>query len=103
MARQAPYLQTNLQRICFVDNEDGGLVTDPGCTHQEIERRAYYSWEDCGRPFGSPEVDWFNAEQELAAIKPEGILTKVAREIGSALGGAVGLLSDLNPIKGGSP
>jgi hypothetical protein len=47
-------------------------------------------------------VDWFNAEQELAAIEPESVLSKVAREVGSALGSAVALLSDLTPAKGGS-
>ena len=28
---------------------------------------AYENWERRGRPFGSPEVDWFAAEKELAA------------------------------------
>jgi hypothetical protein len=68
-------------------------VTHPSCSHGEIELQAYHSWEARGRPFGSPEVDWFNAEQELAAIEPEGVLSKVAREVGSALGSAVALLS----------
>jgi hypothetical protein len=90
------------QIVCFADNKDGGLVTYPGWSHEEIERRAYHSWEARGRPFGSPEVDWFNAEQEFAAVEPEGVLSKVAREVGSALGGAVALLSELNPMKGES-
>jgi hypothetical protein len=47
-------------------------------------------------------VDWFNAEQELAGTEPGGVLSKVARGIGSALGSAVALLNDLNPTKGGS-
>jgi Protein of unknown function (DUF2934) len=77
-------------------------VTDPRCTHEEIELRAYHLWEARGRPYGSPEVDWFNAEQELAGTEPGGVLSKVARGIGSALGSAVALLNDLNPTKGGS-
>ena len=28
---------------------------------------AYENWERRGRPIGSPEVDWFAAEKELAA------------------------------------
>ena len=88
--------------LCFVDNEDGGLVTDPGYSHEEIELRAYYSWEARGRPFGSPEVDWFNAERDRAAVEPESVLSKVARDVGSALGRGVALLSDLNPMKGES-
>jgi hypothetical protein len=75
-------------------------VTHPGSSHEVIELRAYQSWEARGRPFGSPEVDWFKAEQELAAIAPESVLSKVARDVGSALGNAVALLSDLNPMKG---
>lgn len=31
----------------------------------EIEKLAYRFWEERGRPFGSPEEDWFKAESEL--------------------------------------
>jgi hypothetical protein len=31
--------------------------------HEFIEKLAYKLWEERGRPFGSPEVDWFAAEQ----------------------------------------
>jgi hypothetical protein len=48
-------------------------------------------------------VDWYEAERELAGVEPEGVLVRVAREVGSALGTAVVLLSDLNPMKGQSP
>jgi hypothetical protein len=77
-------------------------VTHPGCSHEEIERRAYHSWEARGCPIGSPEVDWFEAERELSAVEPESALSKAAREVGSALGRAVALLSDLTPTKGES-
>ena len=30
----------------------------------EIEKLAYRFWEERGRPFGSPEEDWFKAERE---------------------------------------
>ena len=30
-----------------------------------IAIQAYRYWEERGRPIGSPEVDWFQAEQEL--------------------------------------
>ena len=86
-------------KIELVDNEGGGAVTHPGRSHEEIERRAYHLWEARGRPFGSPEVDWFEAERELSAVEPESVLSKVAREVGSALGSAIALLSDLNPMK----
>ena len=30
--------------------------------HEFVAKRAYQLWEERGRPFGSPEVDWFAAE-----------------------------------------
>ena len=35
---------------------------------EQIAIRAYQLWEERGRPIGSPEVDWRNAEQELRGI-----------------------------------
>ncbi len=32
-------------------------------THEAIARLAYDFWVKRGRPFGSPEVDWFAAEK----------------------------------------
>ncbi len=32
-----------------------------------IAQLAYEYWERRGRPFGSPEVDWFRAESDLDA------------------------------------
>ncbi len=32
--------------------------------HEQIQTRAYFLWEARGRQIGSPEVDWFRAEQE---------------------------------------
>jgi hypothetical protein len=34
-------------------------------THEEIARLAYSHWEARGREHGSPEEDWYRAEQEL--------------------------------------
>ena len=31
----------------------------------QIEKLAYRFWEERGRPFGSPEVDWLKAEREF--------------------------------------
>ena len=33
--------------------------------HQEIERLAYWLWQERGMPMGSPDEDWFFAEQLL--------------------------------------
>lgn len=34
----------------------------------DIATRAYFLWEERGRPVGSPETDWFRAQQEPAGL-----------------------------------
>ncbi len=33
--------------------------------HEQTERLAYHYWEERGRPEGTPNEDWFQAEREL--------------------------------------
>ena len=33
--------------------------------HEFVAKVAYKLWEERGRPFGSPEVDWFAAERAV--------------------------------------
>ena len=35
--------------------------------HEFVAKLAYQYWEERGRPFGSPEVDWFRAERAVYA------------------------------------
>ena len=42
-----------------------------GSTSNEIALRAYSLWEQRGSPFGSPEEDWFRAEQEIRSEKAQ--------------------------------
>lgn len=42
-----------------------GSATQPLITREEIERLAYSYWLARGCQGGSPEEDWFRAEQEL--------------------------------------
>ena len=37
----------------------------PNAQHEQIEKLAYRLWEKRGGPLGSPDDDWFRAEQEL--------------------------------------
>jgi hypothetical protein len=37
---------------------------DPA-THEQIALLAYQYWEARGRPIGSPDEDWFRAEQDV--------------------------------------
>ena len=34
---------------------------------QDVAKLAYLFWEERGRPFGSPEIDWSRAVRELWA------------------------------------
>jgi hypothetical protein len=45
--------------------EPQGAAERPYPTHDEIAQHAYFHWEERGRPEGSPEIDWLQAEQEL--------------------------------------
>jgi hypothetical protein len=38
-------------------------------TVEAVARRAYERWVERGCPEGSPEVDWFGAEQELGIAR----------------------------------
>jgi len=70
-------------------------------SQEQIEQLAYQFWEERGRPWGTPETDWFKAERELG-VEAEGMLSRVAREIGSALGQAVALVTEPATQKGAS-
>ena len=37
---------------------------------REIALRAYFQWQERGCPEGSPEVDWFQAEEQLKSRVP---------------------------------
>jgi hypothetical protein len=45
----------------------GSLTKDAESSedHEAIERLAYWYWEQRGCPIGSPEEDWYRAENEL--------------------------------------
>jgi Protein of unknown function (DUF2934) len=62
-------------------------------THQEIESLAYQLWQQRGCPWGTPEVDWFEAEQKLT----DTAVARLAREVGGALGAVVSLVNKTLP------
>ena len=44
--------------------------------HEFVEKLAYELWTKRGRPLGSPDVDWFAAEQALyASLTASGMIT----------------------------
>ena len=44
------------------------VISEPG-NQEEISALAYELWIQRGCPLGSPEVDWFRAEEELQRRK----------------------------------
>ena len=49
--------------------------------HEFVEKLAYKLWEHRGRPPGSPEVDWFAAEQDVyASLAASGMITPSAND-----------------------
>ena len=46
-----------------------GHVSGPG--NEDIARLAYQIWEERGRPVGSAEVDWYEAERQLQTRSSE--------------------------------
>ena len=42
-------------------------IRDPSISNEDVARRAYSLWEERGKPFGSPEEDWYKAKEELRA------------------------------------
>lgn len=44
--------------------------------HEFVAKLAYKLWVQRGRPFGSPEVDWFAAEKAVyASLAASGMIT----------------------------
>ena len=49
--------------------------------HEFVAKLAYQLWEGMGRPFGSPELDWFRAEQAVySALLASGLITQSAND-----------------------
>lgn len=43
--------------------------------HEFVAKLAYKLWEERGHPFGSPEVDWFEAERAVySALVASGLV-----------------------------
>ena len=45
----------------------------PQISRNEVARLAYLLWQRRGCPFGSPEVDWRKAEEQLLRRTPAGV------------------------------
>jgi hypothetical protein len=65
--RESPDKQQPLELIPDFLGED---------RHEFVAKLAYKLWEERGRPFGSPEVDWFRAERAVySSLVASGLVT----------------------------
>jgi len=49
--------------------------------HEYVQKLAYQLWEKRGRPLGSPEADWFQAEQVLySSLLASGLIDSSAND-----------------------
>ena len=50
--------------------------------HEFVAKLAYKLWEQRGRPFGSPEVDWFAAERAVySSLVASGLVATSANDL----------------------
>jgi Protein of unknown function (DUF2934) len=67
--------------------------------HEFTRLAAFFLWEQRGCPFGTPEVDWFRAEEQIRqqTEQPSGkpLLISAAESVGSALGKVAGLAASV--------
>ena len=79
------------------DSSDSGLPR-----HEDIQRLAYQLWRERGCPLGTPEVDWFSAEEKLTldrrADSQTSAILCAAKVVGSALGSAAGLVTSMTGL-----
>jgi hypothetical protein len=61
--------KTELAKADMAENgrQRSALAEDPILQEGSIAGLAYQLWEKRGRPEGSPDKDWYRAEQELTA------------------------------------
>jgi hypothetical protein len=50
--------------------------------HEFVAKLAHQYWEERGRPFGSPEADWFRAEQAVySSLVASALITQPANDV----------------------
>ena len=71
----------------------------PNPSDEQIRSLAYSLWEKRGKALETPEADWFEAEAELKGGGEDDPMSKVARQVGSALGSVVAFLGEIHPTR----
>jgi len=69
--------------IATLGSIDASIVDIQAGRSEHLDRvtaRAYELWQERGCPIGSPEVDWFQAEQELGEPSDEKVASNSVNE-----------------------
>ena len=66
---EAPDRRESRDEVAELEADE--ISDDALSRHEHIARLAYAYWEARGRPDGSPEEDWFQAEAEIRALDAE--------------------------------
>ena len=81
--------------------QERGLQNDREQYHS-VQLRAYSLWEQRGRPWGTPEIDWLTAERELhennQGVMHEPPAVVAAKVVGSVLGTMAGLVTSVTDL-----
>jgi hypothetical protein len=76
--------EAKIKEAKFMDKQRPlGLIPDflGEDRYEFVARLAYKLWEERGRPFGSPEVDWLAAERAVySSLLALGLITQSANE-----------------------
>ena len=74
-------------------------MNHPIPSDEQIRSLAYSLWEKRGKPMGTPEADWLEAENELKGGGVDDPMSRVARQVGSALGSVVAFLGEIQQTR----
>jgi len=69
--------------VTILDSIDASTVDAQAGRSEHLDyvtARPYELWQERGCPIGSPEVDWFRAEQELGAPSDERVASNSVNE-----------------------
>jgi len=67
MAKQSKQVNSNSKTITAIASVAANNGAATGCDYEGVCQLAYLYWQARGCPEGSPEDDWFQAEQELSS------------------------------------
>jgi hypothetical protein len=96
--------KSNSRQITMVVERITKAMQQPPKQHNEsgpdpaVQLRAYELWEQRGRPWGTPDIDWFSAEQEIHRDAAEPPTITAAKAVGSVLGSVAGILSSVAEV-----